>query len=216
MLQALLNANNVNGSCFPFVFGVAAVLFCVAGGGAGEGDPKTVCRPFARNMPPPGRTGRDVGCVLGTAEGAGGGVAVPLVETGDALFASRACLRSLKDVDLGVGVDEDDGGGGVAGVNARVETGFMKSSEGVATTVALACAGPMLSETAGDDFDETAEVTGAAVDDEAVAEVSTILMDTRRRFGAAEELEALGDAEVVEGFAPRGGEVTSIGARFCG
>ena len=71
-------------------------------------------------MPPPALTLGGFGVVGGWSE-AGGAVAL-----GDGLFVSRACLRSLNEVvfagvgDVGEEADEE---------RARVETGFMRSSE---------------------------------------------------------------------------------------
>ena len=85
-----------------------------------------MCFPFERNIPPPVRTGGgDVGGDVGA--GCFRGRAEEVV--GDALLASRACLRSLNDACFAVdgadnGVIEDE----VDGVSVLVDTGFMKSS----------------------------------------------------------------------------------------
>lgn len=124
------------------------------------------------------------------------------------MFASRTCLRSLKDVGLVGGMGDRDE---VDDVSARVETGFIKSSdvdEGAASTFAFAGVGLTVSA-------EALEELAVAVKAGAGAELSTILMGTRRRFGAAvEEVMAAGSKELVNGAEPRGGEATSIGMRF--
>lgn len=126
----------------------------------------------------------------------------------DALLASRACLRSLKEVDLeavgaGAGLTADD----VDGISDRVDTGFMKSSE---MELAVDVEGLFGSSAA---FACGLVEAGESVEAEAGATVSTILIGTRRRFGAAsltELLEALGTGVDFE----LEGAETSIGVRF--
>jgi hypothetical protein len=133
-------------------------------------------------------------------------------EEGEGLFVSRACLRSLKDVGLVGGVGEDADGDEVDGVSVRVATGFIRSSEvdGGIVFALTSVGGVGLTVPAG-----VLEELVVAVETDGGAEVSTILMGTRRRFGAVtKELVIFGSGESADGFEPRGGEATSIGVRF--
>ena len=109
-------------------------------------------------MPPPALTLGGFGVAGGWSE-AGGVVAL-----GDGLFVSRACLRSLNEVTFaGVGTVD----GEVVEERARVETGFMRSSE-VEDAVALI-----------EDDGATDGVDSPGSDE------STILMGTLLLFGVA-------------------------------
>lgn len=106
-------------------------------------------------MPPPALT-------LG-GFGAGGDVPEAVgAALGDGLFVSRACLRALNEADFagGVAIDRETGED-----RTRVETGFMRSSEGEAAALT-------------EDVEVVEEI------DVPSSDASTILMGTRLRFGA--------------------------------
>ena len=212
-VHARLNAKRVRGPCIP-------ELFCFDGVDWGCGAdsvfaasaltafvPNTVCFPLERNMPPPTRLGDagggDVGCVAEVRR-----LDEDADTEGEGLFASRACLRSLNDVDFDEGVvTEDDGGEGAeGGASVRVETGFMRSSEEGAICGAVSL---RVDPLGCDSLEAVSDELAADKETCAGVDVSTILMGTRRRLGAEDEF---GAADTLE---PSGGETTSIGVRFC-
>ena len=173
-----------------------------------------MCFPFERNIPPPVRTGG--GDVGGASVGVGAECSEGSVEeaAGETLFASRACLRSLKDACFAVGgadggVDEDE----ADGVSVLVDTGFMKSSEAADVEVDN-LVDVVLLDSAG--MADVLEELAAGGEVEAGAALSTIFIGTRRRFGGVVVVvDAFGVADVAADAPLSGGEATSIGVRFC-